>query len=145
MNSDLAHFSAQALINNKKTQKISNSNIKKFLTFSEEKASFIFRETKTPKKISNIFSSESQKKFFIFQETVLSCSLGSTLNAEIVGPRKYHVHLMSHKILRDLLDIFYTRHLVFHHCATLTERDFFFNRNLFYAVSQILTYKFVNV
>ena len=37
--------------------------------------------------------------------------------------------------LRDLRDIFYARHLVFHHCATLNERDFFFKRNFFYIVS----------
>ena len=36
------------------------------------------------------------------------------------------VQKMSRKILRNLCDIFYARHLVFHHCATLSERNFFF-------------------
>ena len=58
-----------------------------------------------------------------------------TLNEEIVARRKCRAHLMSHKILRDLRDIFYVRHLVFHHYAALNERDFFFKRNFFYIVS----------
>ena len=47
------------------------------------------------------------------------------------SPLKCRAHLMSRKILRDLLDIFHAQHLVFHHCATLNERDFFFKRNFF--------------
>ena len=45
--------------------KLSNSNIKKLLTFSQKKAVIIFQESKTPKKLL-IFSQE--KAFLIFQE-----------------------------------------------------------------------------
>ena len=54
-----------------------------------------------------------------------------TLNAEIVARRKCWAHLMSRKFFRDLRDIFYTRHLVFHHCVTLNESKFFFKRIFF--------------
>ena len=54
---------------------------------------------------------------------------------KIVARRKYCAHLMSCKILSDLRDIFYTRHLVFHHCVTLNERNVFCKRNFFYIFS----------
>ena len=58
----------------------SNSNVEKFLIFSQKKAFLIFQEMKTPKKFL-IFSqkkaflifreTETPKKFLIFQETEL--------------------------------------------------------------------------
>ena len=45
--------------------KLSSSNIKKFLIFSQKKAFLIFRIT------------ETQKKFLMFQETELSYILGN--------------------------------------------------------------------
>ena len=45
--------------------KLSSSNIKKFLTFSQKKAFLIFRETETPQKIPLYFRKRS---FLMFQE-----------------------------------------------------------------------------
>ena len=59
----------------------------------------------------------------------------TTLNAEIVAREKYRAHLMSRKILCNLRDIFYAQHVVFHHCATSNQRDFFFLEKFFYIVS----------
>ena len=45
---------------------LSSTNIKKFLSFSCEKAVFIFQETKTPKEF---LTCSQEKAFLIFQET----------------------------------------------------------------------------
>ena len=58
-----------------------------------------------------------------------------TIYAEIVTRRKCRAPLLLLKNLHDLPDIFYARHLVFHHCTSLKERDLFFKRNCFYIVS----------
>ena len=46
---------------------LSNSNIKKFLIFSQKKA-FIFWETETPKKLPYISGNGNPKKLLTFQE-----------------------------------------------------------------------------
>ena len=59
---------------------LSSSNIKKFLTFSQEKAVLIFQETETPKNFLHYLKRKfflyfrewnPRIKFFIFQETEL--------------------------------------------------------------------------
>ena len=60
--------------------KLSNSNIKKFVIFSQKKAILIFQETETPKnffifretELSYISGNGNPKKLLIFLETVLS-------------------------------------------------------------------------
>ena len=51
------------------------------------------------------------------------------------------------RILRHLCDIFYVRHLVFHHCSTLNERGFFLltfnvslNFHILYACFHVMKY-----
>ena len=46
------------------------SNIKKFLIFSEKKAFLIFQEKKTPKKIPYILGNRNPKKLLVFQEVI---------------------------------------------------------------------------